>query len=88
MPPPSKQQYSIYFLFCVATVTLLLLSALNIENYLTPKKVLGIETETGNKQVKFWEDFLSKNPNYIPGWTELGRLDKVKQIDPNFLLEP
>ena len=61
----------------------LLLTSLNIENYLTPVKVLGAETEVNSSQI-FWEDFLSSNPNYIPGWTELGRMNKVKEIDPNY----
>ncbi|MEK7550528.1 MAG: hypothetical protein AAB535_01980 [Patescibacteria group bacterium] len=73
-----------YLLFCASVVMILLLSALNIQSYLEPKPVLGIETEDNEKI--FWEDFLSKNPNYIPGWIELGRLDKVKQIDPNYPL--
>jgi len=64
----------------------LLLASININNYLTPKKavVLGIETE--NKQEIFWNDFLKKNPNYIPGWIEIGRTDKTKEIDPNYEL--
>lgn len=85
MPSAAKQQYTTYFLFSITVVALLLLSALNIENYLAPKKVLGAEIED-NSQEGFWEDFLSKYPTYIPGWIELGRYDKVKQVDPNFLL--
>jgi len=78
------------FIF-VATLFVLLLSALNIKNYLAPKKtvkVLGAETitdpETSSGQ-RFWQDFLKNNPGYIPGWIEIGRTDKVKEIDPNYL---
>lgn len=89
----SAQRPAIYLLFCIATITLLLLSALNIENYLAPKKVLGTEIEStgseiNSEEIEFWEDFLSKNPDYIPGWIELGRYEKVKQIDPNYFQEP
>jgi hypothetical protein len=71
----------------VALLFILLLAAVNIENYQTPAKpdkVLGTETQISSDQ-KFWQDFLSKNPNYIPGLIETGRLDKVKEIDPNYI---
>lgn len=80
----SAQKKLTDLLIYVAVVTILLLSALNIENYLAPKEVLGVEIE--NKEEEFWNEFLEKNPNYIPGWIELGRLDKVRQIDPNYPL--
>jgi len=70
------------FIF-TSIVFVLLLTLVNVRNYLTPKKVLGVETQIDPSQ-KFWSDFLVKNPNYIPGWTELGRMDKVKEIDPNY----
>lgn len=68
----------------VAALFVLLLASANIENYLAPKKVLGAETKI-NSDDTFWQDFLTKNPNYIPGWLELGRTDKVKGIDPNYI---
>ncbi|HUC95317.1 MAG TPA: hypothetical protein VMR19_04965 [Candidatus Saccharimonadales bacterium] len=71
----------------VALIFVLLLAAINIETYQTPVKpvkILGTETQTNNDQ-KFWQDFLSKNPNYIPGLIETGRPDKVKEIDPNYI---
>lgn len=80
----SARRSAIYLFFYISIITLLLLSALNIENYLAPKEVLGIEIETGDRDREFWEIFLKQNPDYIPGWVELGRWDKVKQIDPNF----
>lgn len=71
-------------LFYSLIVLALLVSALNIGTYLKPNKVLGAETQEVNSTDTFWQDFLSKNPNYIPGWIEIGRMDKVIQIDPNY----
>lgn len=66
---------------------LLLLSLVNIKNYTSEKKVddvvLGAKTEEIS-DVDFWNSYLNQNPNYIPGWIEIGRFDKVKQIDPNY----
>lgn len=83
--PTALKQPAIYIFFYVAVITLLLLSALNIENYLAPKEVLGVETEKPSSE-EFWSKFLTENPDYVPGWIELERWDKVKQIDPNYLL--
>lgn len=71
-------------LIFVAALFVLVLSSINIENYLAPKKVLGAEAQVDTTET-FWQDFLTKNPDYIPGWLEIGRMDKVKEIDPNYL---
>ncbi len=64
---------------------ILLITSINIDNYLVPKetKVLGSKTE--NKEGVFWQDFLTKNPDYVPGWIEIGRTDKAREIDPNYI---
>jgi len=67
----------------VAALFVLLLTAINILNYQTPKKVLGVETEEEN-DIVFWQEYLKENPNYLPGWAEIGREDKIKEIDPNY----
>lgn len=64
----------------------LLISAVNISTYLKPIKVLGAETQETNSQVAFWQDFLSKNPSYVAGWIEIGRMDRVREIDPNYVM--
>lgn len=76
----------LFLLSCMAVITILLLTSFNLANYLAPKKVLGIETNTEEilKEKDFWNKFLSKNPEYLPGWLEIGRLDKVYEINPNF----
>lgn len=73
------------FFIYVFLLFILLITSINIDNYLRSRetKVLGAETE--NKEELFWQDFLSKNPNYIPGWIETGRTDKAHEIDPNYL---
>lgn len=48
-------------------------------------KVLGETTQISSYD--FWINFLSKNPRYIPGWIEIGRVDKVNKIDPNYFLK-
>ena len=74
-------------LMLTAILFILLLASINIEYYLVPKKVLGAETIAPTQTEIFWQDFLNKNPNYIPGWIEIGRWDKVGEIDPNYLVE-
>jgi hypothetical protein len=58
--------------------------------------VLGLRTENIineaeiSKQVNFWKEFTSQNPQYYEGWSELynltgdtNYLNKAKEIDPN-----
>ncbi len=68
-------------------IFIILLTALNINSYFSPDttKVLGAETEISSEE--FWTEFLTDNSNYIPGWIEIGRLDKASQIDPNYFLK-
>jgi hypothetical protein len=73
-----------------AVVVILLLTMFNLQNFLRVKKVLGIsinntsDNSLDRSDREFWENFVAKNPNYIPGWIELGRIDKVTEIDPNY----
>lgn len=62
-------------------VLILIISAFNLFNQKKKDvQVLGIETND-----TFWQDFVIKHPTYRDGWIELGRMDKVKEIDPNFI---
>jgi len=67
-------------LYITSAILVILLSMFNLQNISKKQvKVLGIETNN-----LFWEDFMNNNPTYRDGWVELGRMDKVKQIDPNY----
>lgn len=67
-------------LYITSAILVVLLSIYNLQN-IDNKQVKVLGTETNNL---FWEDFMQKNPTYIDGWAELGRMDIVKQIDPNY----
>lgn len=76
-----------FILICIAVLAILFLASINIKNFLSPKKVLGTEISEEaelSQDNAFWEKFLNKNPDYIPGWIEIGRFDKVREIDPNY----
>lgn len=32
----------------------------------------------------YWEEITLKHPTYRDAWVELGRMDKVYEIDPNY----
>lgn len=69
-------------LYITLAILILLLSTLNLST--KPKqeiKVLGVTTDNS-----YWEKMVIKHPTYRDAWIELGRMDKVKQIDPNFSL--
>lgn len=62
-------------------VLILIISAFNLLNQKKKEvQVLGAETDSS-----FWQEFVIKHPTYRDGWLELGKMDKVKEIDPNFV---
>lgn len=67
----------------VSLIFILLLTYINIENYLIPKDVEVLGAETQNLEEEYWNNLLEKNPDYIPGLIETGRIDKARQVDPN-----
>lgn len=73
-----------FYIATVLALVTLLLTAININLYLEPKVKTVLAAEAENTDFLFWENFLNKNPNYIPGWIEIGREDKVWSIDPNY----
>lgn len=74
------KELCVYFFLLVV----LLLTSINIDGYLKSKQTKVLGTETENKEEIFWQDFLTKNPDYIPGWIETGKIDKAMKIDPNY----
>lgn len=106
MPKKSVQANSknhlFYFLTALGVILILILAGANIANFNDQRqtKVLGIQDNFESEKIKeliFWEEFLSKNPDYRDGWIEIARLsyelgDKdysvgalktAKGIDPN-----
>lgn len=68
------------YFFINFAIFILLLSFFNISNIKSQKvNVLGAKTDNS-----YWINFVEKNPTYRDAWIELGRLDKVKEIDPNY----
>ena len=84
----SKKKVIKEFATLAGAVIIILLSIYNIYSYFENKKVLGISTvevSTQNTKKAFWDNFLSKNPDYIPGLIKMGEVNKAKQVDPNYI---
>lgn len=77
----AKNRGLLYLFFYLSVVNLLLLSSINLQNYLGPKKVLGSSTELFDdsyelqEEINFWKTFVAENPNYIDGWIQLADLE-------------
>lgn len=78
-----------FFYICLFTISLLFFSAFYLKIYLNKKIVLGTKVDT-SREVMFWQEFVSENPQYYEGWIELynlsgdtSYLDKTREIDPN-----
>lgn len=69
------------FLYINFALFILLISFFNLSQIKkrAEVKILGAKTDNS-----FWIDFVAKHPTYRDGWIELGRIDKIKEIDPNY----
>lgn len=86
MPTAKKDSITNQFYLYLSILFLLAISALCLKIYSNPIKVLGASSRDTQIQtnIEYWNSFLIENPNYIPGWIEIGRIDKVMEIDPNY----
>lgn len=72
------------FLFLVmTTVIILLLSIFNLQSQ--PKTKTVVLGASDNKE--YWQEITSNHPSYRDAWVELGRYDKVYEIDPNYIIK-
>lgn len=62
-------------------IIVLLLAFFNIRNT-TEKKVVSVLGASEDNT--YWEEMVKKHPTYRDAWVELGRMDKVLEIDPNY----
>ncbi len=71
----------INFLKITLSITVLLLSFFNLKETKKVREVQVLGVDTNNL---FWEEMTVKHPTYRDAWVELGRFDKVREIDPNY----
>lgn len=69
-------------LYINLAVIILFLTLFNILNINNKKSVEVLGATTDNT---YWEEIVIKHPTYRDAWVELGRMDKVEEIDPNFM---
>lgn len=79
-----RRKGSNYLFIYITSVIVLILTIINLNSYINPTKTKVLGAETSNTEGIFWYNLLKDNPDYIPGWIEIGRTDKIKLIDPNY----
>lgn len=73
-----------YFFYITFAIIVLLLCLFNLQkNKAVETKVLGIQTKSDDLNI-FWTKFLDLHPDYLPGLEEVGNLEKIQQLDPNY----
>ncbi|WKZ25345.1 MAG: hypothetical protein QY322_03050 [bacterium] len=61
-------------------ILIILFSLFNIQSH--RNKEVAVLGATDNSD--YWEEITLKHPTYRDAWVELGRMDKVYEIDPNY----
>jgi hypothetical protein len=99
---PAPKDLTKLILVPLAIIALLFLATFNLHSYLTRNvgtEVLSYETSLDEERI-FWREFLSENPNYIPGWVEYAKInyqlnnfdeaslavEEIEKIDPNYVV--
>ncbi|MCH7730354.1 tetratricopeptide repeat protein [Patescibacteria group bacterium] len=86
----------VFFLSCCGAILILLLALINMGTFFLPKKVYR-DLEVYQEQKSFWQEIVSKHPNYLDGWLELANInlllddleeakrafEKAREINPN-----
>lgn len=98
--PAEKELFKSVLLPFLVVITLLL-ATFNLVEYLsteTKNEAVLSSTSALGQESEFWEEFLSENPNYIPGWIEYAKINyqlenpeqaefaisQIERIDPNY----
>lgn len=69
-----------FLLYISLTILVLMLAAFNLSQK-TKKQIQVLGAESDNS---YWEEMVTKHPTYRDAWVELGRMDMVEKIDPNY----
>jgi len=76
----SFRQDLINLIYINLAILIILLSIFNLQSKKKDKvTVLGASDDRS-----YWEELVKKHPTYRDAWVELGRMDMVEQIDPNY----
>jgi len=74
--PEKRKNDLVFFLSCCGAGLILFLAAANINTFFLPKKVFK-DLEGYQEQKNFWQEVVSKHPNYLDGWLELTNINLV-----------
>jgi len=74
------EAHLLYLCSCCAVFTLLLLTSLNLENYLQKDKVLAAQVQEAPQtelsyEKAFWEEKVRLYPTYLDGWLSLAKIN-------------
>jgi tetratricopeptide (TPR) repeat protein len=78
----SKQKFNyknsfIHYIYCLAIITLLIITGVNINNYLNSQKVLGASVDISplqNEKV-YWQNIVNANPTFVDGYLQLAKVE-------------
>lgn len=74
------KQDLINLIYINLAILVILLSIFNLQN----KKRSTVTVLGASDDLSYWEELVEKHPTYRDAWVELGRMDMVEQIDPNY----
>lgn len=76
-------KYTHSFLHSLLVIVILLVASLTLDLSFKRDTVLGVTTteikqeNLYSDEIAYWQDFLKQNRNYLPGWIELAKIQKL-----------
>lgn len=68
--------FYIHYIYCLVIIIFLLIAGININNYLSSKKVLGasIDITPLQNEENYWQNLVSKTPSFTDGYLQLAKI--------------
>src|SRR5689334_18366422 len=76
-PKETYGKYFIHYIYCLGTISLLILASYNLNNLLKSKNVLGtsIEVNSIQDEKEYWLKIASENPTYVDAYLQLAKVE-------------
>ncbi len=82
------KKYFIHYAYCLAIISLLILTGVNINKYIENQKVLGAKIDISplQEEKNYWENLITDHPTFVDAYLQLAKVeveigDKEKAIN-------
>ncbi len=77
VPKETYGKYFLHYIYCLGTISLLILASYNLNNLIKSRNVLGtsVEVNTIQDEKDYWLKVASENPTYVDAYLQLAKVE-------------